>query len=232
VVEMAEAGQGWGGDENKAVELAIDGLGPELERRMYQHPLFIPGPKFVDKDTMREPHNDERQHLAIGLYKGLKSIEKKPLTETIERAPDGYVSNYLARAAKNELTSAIRATNSQLGVEPGLFPSGREVLEQPVGLSEPGRSLLDVASDQQGFEQWRAQEEKETRRAYAKEKVSELASKVQLTRRQRLVVQLWDKDDTEVAGALGKAFGKPVRPGAVRALRHDVLVKLRGAAKK
>ena len=70
------------------------------------------------------------------------------------------------------------------------------------------------------------------RQALIADKVDELSRKAKLTPRLRLASKLYNKPDDEIALALSRRFGKEVKAGAVRALEHDLLERLREIAPK
>ncbi len=108
--------------------------------------------------------------------------------------------------------------------------AGREVLDYEIETEGESISTLQQAADREAFGQWRETKVEDERKALITERLHGLVQKAKLTPRLQLVAKLYDKPNNEIALALSKVFAKKVKPGAIRALRHDLLQKLREAA--
>ena len=207
-------------------------------------------------DTWNMPHNEEMQLMQIGLLKGLNWAAMQELSGLKKKAKTGELRRALTKASRNELLREIRRQNRRLGIvlmkEP--YPEGKtedkireqitqanasraskEIPDYDVeGEEETNTSMLGMASDSQSFEKWKGEQsedesQEDERQELITQRIMELAGKARLTPRQKLVARLYNLPDEDIANALQREFGKPVKPGAVRKLRHDLVKKLRGA---
>lgn len=225
----------WGGDENEAVKHACQAVAP----------------RYFSLHCKAENLRERDQEKFVGIWKAVKSYpSKKPLRVALDDAVSGRFTSYLVKSAKNQEIDYIRMINRQRGVKPQREWSqegkteeeirrqidkgiedlrGRELLapdfENPDGSIT---SALEQAEQKQSFDQWHEEE----RENFVAEKVEELCQKTKLTPRQQLVRQYYNKSDKEIALLLRDKFNKPVTPGAVRKLRHDLLKKLKKVANK
>lgn len=207
-------------------------------------------------DTWNMPHNEETQLMQIGLLKGLNWAAMQELSGLKKKAKTGELRRALTKASRNELLREIRCQNRRLGSvlmkEP--YPEGKtedkireqiaqanasraskEIPDYDVeGEEETNTSMLGMASDSQSFEKWKVEQsedesQEDERQELITQRIMELAGKARLTPRQKLMARLYNLPDEDIANALQKEFGKPVKPGAVRKLRHDLVKKLREA---
>jgi len=246
LVEYVMACYGWGGNRNKALELVRDSLDPELDSERRRKGLRIPGARYGGIESWIEPHNDEPQLMIIGLFEGLEWAANRGLVHILADVPTGKLRNSLKMAATHNLIDGIREANRQLGI--GVLPDWlqkgksqdeirilkqmlKEVPDYEIRTpdAEPS-SVLGMAADKEGLRSWAEDEREREREAFVAETVAQLVDHANLTPRLRLVAKLFDKPDTVIAAKLGEAFGKPVKPGAVRVLRHKLLVKLKETA--
>lgn len=251
VVEDREAICGWGGDSNTAFERLTSALRFDLEIRLRVHGWAVPGSRFSGLDTWDNPRNEEIHMLQVGLFNGMKSVSKQSLPKVLIKGATGQLRNYFIKAAKNRLFQEIRSQNRRLGINvppdwscegktedeirKGVdrdidVLSGREVLNYDIETADGSISTLQQAGDKQAFEEW--QETEAQRKALITEKVQQLISRAKLTPRLRLVASLYDKPNEVIATSLEEKFHKPFTVEAVRALKHDLLVKLKEASEK
>lgn len=256
VVEDRKATHGWGGDRNKAFEILDGVLKVKLEAELKVKRWHIPGARYEGKDSWEKPSNDEPQLLQIGEFHGLEWARKQDLLELLSRGASGELRNTLIKIAINTLFGGIRKQNRTLGIEvpPDWSNEGktedeireqldkdlrastsREVLDRKIQSKDGYINILEQGQDKQAFTEWtesRVEEEAEEATALKMEKLTELSHKAKLTPRLRLVAKLYDKPNDEIAARLQKEFRKPFTVGAVRALKYDLLVKLKEASKK
>jgi len=251
-VEDRKAIRGWGGDRNKAFEILDGALKPKLETALKVKGWHIPGARYEGRDTWEKPSNDEPQLLQMGEFNGLEWARKQDLSELLSKGATSELRNTLIKIATNTLFGGIRIQNRRLGIKvpPDWSSEGktedeiREQVDQDIQAlsrlevpdyeiqTEDGRvSTLEQAADKQAFREW-AELQVEEAAALKAEKIQELSQKVKLTPRLRLVAQLYDKPNKLIAGKLERQFGKPFTVGAVRALKHDLLVKFKEVSKK
>ena len=240
------------GDSDKAFEILRDAF-RSLEMLLRKHRWAVPGARFSELENWNEPHNEEFQLLQIGLFGGIQTLREKSLLELLPQGATGRLRNYLIEAAKNKLFEGIRTQNRRLGIKvpPDRSNEGKtedeirkqvdeylhdlaggEFLDYEMETKDGSISTLEQASDKQAFREWAELHTEEEATALGVAKIQELSQEVKLTPRLRLVAQLYDKPNGVIAARLERKFGKPFTVGAVRALKHDLLVKLREVAKK
>ncbi len=240
------------GDSDKAFEILRDAF-RSLEMLLRKHRWAVPGARFSELENWNEPHNEEFQLLQIGLFGGIQTLREKSLLEMLPQGATGRLRNYLIEAAKNKVFEGIRAQNRRLGIKvpPDWSAEGKtedeirkqvdeylhelaggEFLDYEMETKDGSISTLEQASDKQAFREWAELHTEEEATALRVAKIQELSQEVKLTPRLRLVAQLYDKPNGVIAARLERKFGKPFTVGAVRALKHDLLVKLREVAKK
>lgn len=253
VVEYVMGHYAWGGDRNKAAKLLRDNLGPELDRERRRKGQKIPGSRYRGTGLRNEyePQNDEFEEITIGLYKGLLWTTNRNLVNILPDVPTGKLRNSLKLVGMHNLINAIRKANKQLGIKvpPDLNEwsaegktedeiqkrvnqdlealSPKEVPDFEVRGDEESTSKLKLASDKETCKQYFEDEAEGNRQALIKEEINLYKEMAKLTSRLKLVANLWDEDDTTIAVRLEEAFGKPVKPGAVRAQRTRVLNRIR-----
>lgn len=252
VVEDREGIRGWGGDSEKAFEILDATLKIKLEAELKLKQWFLPGGRYRGSDSWREPMNDERELLQIGEFEALRWGRKKSLLELLQKGASGELHNAFIKIAEHTLWGEIRKENRRRGIK---VPSqrsqegkteaeireqvnqdiralsGHELSDYEMQTEDGYVSTLEQAGDKQAFREW-AELQVEEATALKAEKIQELYPKMKLTPRLRLVAKLYDKPNEVIAGKLERRFGKSFTVGAVRALKHDLLVKLKEASEK
>ena len=240
------------GDPDKAFNILRDAF-RFLKMLLRKHRWAVPGARFSELENWNEPHNEEVQLLQIGLFGGIQTLREKSLLELLPQGATGGLRNYLIEAAKNKLFEGIRTQNRRLGIKvpPDRSNEGKtedeirkqvdeylhdlaggEFLDYEMETKDGSISTLEQASDKQAFREWAELHTEEEAAALRVAKIQELSREVKLTPRLRLVAQLYDKPNGVIAARLERKFGKPFTVGAVRALKHDLFVKLREVTKK
>lgn len=230
----------WEGDRDKVAFIVWQEYAPKVK-----HYKKLPSVEKISEN------GDES--MLIGFDKGIRGyIKPRAAIDVLVGISQGEMRRYVTKAGKNERASQQRMMNKQRGVKPPTEWWSQEgktegeirkrvtkEIEDLKGQEIPAsdfegsdRSITDVleqAAERQAFDQWQ-----EERRSFIKEELEleELCKQTTLTPRQQLVKKLYDKPDEEVALALFKKFHKPVKPGAVRKLRHALRNKLKKVANK
>jgi hypothetical protein len=251
IVQDREAFCGWSGDTNEAFKVLDSALRVELQLRLKMKGWHIPGARYRGTDNWEKPSNDEPQLVQIGELNGLEWARKQSLLELLVKGASGELRNTFIKIADHILLGEIRKENRRRGINvpPDWSYAGktedeirkrvdkdiialaaREVLDYDLETEDSSISTLEQASDKQAFKEWREVEVETQRKALIVERVAKLSLSVKLSPRLRLVAKLYDKPDEIIATRLERKFGKPFTKGAVRALRHDLLQKLREAA--
>ena len=189
--------------------------------------------------------------MQIGLWEGLNWAAMQELSGLKKKTETGELRRALTKASRNELLQEIRRQNRRLGIVPMEEPdpegktedkireqiaqanasrTSREILDCYVeGEEETSASMLGLSRDRQSFKKWKGEQSEDEMQELVTQRIMELSSEAKLTPRQKLMARLYNMPDEDIANALQREFGKPVKPGAVRKLRHDLVKKLREA---
>lgn len=245
LTEQYNADYGWGGNCNRVIIILYDLTGPRAA-----------GFPAKRQPAMQDIHKDQDEVELIGLLEGVQDYtRKKTAAEALAGAIGGVFIPYLRGARRHQRASYVRDENKARGIKvPPRWPqegltedeirkridadleglTGKVVPDYPVESQEGlPSSVLEQAEDHESMSRYEAEVREEERQAVLREKVNELCMKAgRLTLRQQFVIKNYNKDDDELALLLGEEFVKPFSPGAVRALKHDVVEKLRKAVKK
>lgn len=242
--EEYRARNGWGGDRSKGVSLAF---------------LASCGRNFVTKPPEYDSRSFEEREIEAaeleGAFLGLRDYAAgRPAALALAGALGGGFRSYLRSARRNKRADHLREENHWWGIRvPGKWYQegltedeirrrqkadlrllkGRTLRDREIQLEKGGTTtLLELAEYREAERKYLGKASEEARLAFVQEKLDELCTQVKLTPRRRIVKENFDKSDAEVASLLSKRFGKEFSPESVRALRHDLLVKLREAARK
>ncbi len=205
----------------------------------------------AQSDTWNTPQNEEIQLMQIGLMEGLNWAAKQELSGLKKKAETGELRRALTKASRNKLFEEIRSQNQLFHIVPMKEPdpegktedeireqivqanasrTSKEILDFDIkGEEETSASWLGMEGDRQGFEKWKDEQSEDEKQELVAQHLMKLVGKVKLTPRQDLMARLFNMPDEEIADALQEEFGKPVKPGAIRKLRYDLVKKLREA---
>ncbi len=205
----------------------------------------------AQSDTWNTPQNEEIQLIQIGLADALNWAARQELSGLKKKAERGELRHSFIKTSQNRLFQEIRSQNRRLGIvlmeesdpegkteeeiqdqiaRANASRAPKEILDYEVeGEEGTSGSMLGLAGDRQGFEKWKDEQSEDEKQELVAQHLMKLVGKVKLTPRQELVARLFNMPDEDIADALQREFGKPVKPGAVRKLRYDLVKKLREA---
>jgi hypothetical protein len=208
--------------------------------------LKIKGIAFNYKDRLlgmafsKKDKQEEAEITALeGLGKGMETWAGKDIEDIILAGLTDHLKHSLKKAVVNKLLDEIdKVKTVEIEVGDKLGDKERVKVQRAIPSSalgdgktdkDTGESQLELIAARQELVETPFEDELDDR-----ERLNSILQEARLTDRQRLVIDLTrqERNDTEIALALKKAFGKRVKDGNVRKLKHDAIEKLRRYAQK